>query len=286
MISCRSIGDTDLPAVVDLLSRGFRERTREFWTTALDRLARHPTPAGYPKYGCILEVQGMPIGVLLLIYSRVPGHADGRVRCNVSSWYVEPRYRSYATMLVSYALKHKEVTYFNITPAPNTLPILAAQGYRPFSEGRFISFPVVRALFRRGSIRRIDALEHAPPALVNPQELELLRYHAGFGCLSVISRVAKRWSPFVFIPNGFVVKGTTRLALLVYCCSIDEFVANAGPLGRYLLRCGFPAVALDATGPVPGLAGYFTSGPCLLYRGPDRPRLGDLAYTELVIFGL
>src|SRR5215467_9837956 len=133
MISCRPIGDMDLHAVVDLLCRGFPERSVEFWTTALDRLAQHPTPAGYPKYGCMLEVQGMPVGVLLLIYSRVPGCAKDRVRCNVSSWYVEPEYRCYAGLLVSQALRHKEVTYFNITPAPNTLPILATQGYRPFS---------------------------------------------------------------------------------------------------------------------------------------------------------
>src|SRR5215467_6667783 len=112
-----------------------------------------------------------------------------------------------------------------------------------------------------------------------------LRCHAGFGCLSVISHVAKRWSPFVFISHGRVVKGTMRLALLIYCRSIDEFVANAGPLGRYLLRCGFPAVALDAMGPLPGLPGYFNRGP-RLYRGPHPPHLGDLAYTELVIFGL
>jgi len=163
--------------VIDLLSRGFRERTREFWTTALDRLAQHPTPAGYPKYGYILEGLGRPVGVLLLIYSRVPGCAKDRVRCNVSSWYVEPEYRCYAAMLVSQALKHKEVTYINITPAPNTLPILAAQGYRPSSEGRFVSFPAVLAPFRRGSIRRIDALECAPPSLVSPQELELLPKH-------------------------------------------------------------------------------------------------------------
>jgi hypothetical protein len=286
MISCRPIADCDLPAVVDLLSRGFRERTREFWTIALDRLAQLPTPAGYPKYGCILEVQGMPVGVLLLIYSRVPGCAKDRVRCNVSSWYVEPEYRSYAAMLVSQALKHKEVTYFNISPAPNTLPILAAQGYRPFSEGQFVSFPAALAPFRRGSIRRIDALERALPALVSSHELELLRYHAGFGCLSVVSRVAERWNPFVFISHGRVMKGTMRLALLIYCRNIDEFIANAGPLGRYLLHCGFSAVALDAAGPISGVPGYFTMGPLRLYRGPHPPRLGDLAFTELPIFGL
>jgi hypothetical protein len=204
----------------------------------------------------------------------------------VSSWYVEPQYRCYAAMLVSQALKHNEVTYFNISPAPNTLPILAAQGYRPFSEGLFVSFPAVLAPFRRSSIRRIDALDRVPPVLVSPQEFELLRCHAGFGCLSVISHVANRWSPFVFISYGRVAKRTMRLALLIYCRGIDEFVANAGPLGRYLLRCGFPAVALDATGPIQALPGYFTRGQGRFYRGPHPPRLGDLAYTELPIFGL
>src|SRR5262249_15623603 len=158
--------------------------------------------------------------VLLLIHSRVPGCAEGRVRCNVACWYVEPQYRTYAAMLVSRALTHKEVTYFNVTPAPNTLPILAAQGYRRYTEGRFVSFPAVKAPFLDCCVRRIDVLEHLPPEVVNPEELELLRHHAGYGCLSLICRVGRRWCPFVFIPHGRI-KRTVPLALLIYCRGIE-----------------------------------------------------------------
>src|SRR5205823_4624665 len=102
---------------------------REFWIRALNRLKAHPTPPGCPKYGYLLECRGAPVGVLLLISSAIDANGNTRIRCNVSSWYVEPAFRSYAAMLVSHALKYKHVTYFNITPNRSTLPILEAQGY-------------------------------------------------------------------------------------------------------------------------------------------------------------
>ena len=44
--------------------------------------------------------------------------------------------------------------------------------------------------------------------------------------------------------------------------------------------------ALDANGPVKGLVGSFrTSRGRKYFKGPKAPRLGDLAYTETVIFG-
>lgn len=57
----------------------------------------------------------MPVGVLLLIYV-TPDNGDG-IRCNLSSWYVESTFRSYAPMLTSVAQRHKHVTYINISPA-------------------------------------------------------------------------------------------------------------------------------------------------------------------------
>ena len=49
----------------------------------------------------------MPVGVLLLIFSDVATSATPNIRCNVSSWYVEPAFRSFASLLVLRALKNK-----------------------------------------------------------------------------------------------------------------------------------------------------------------------------------
>jgi hypothetical protein len=43
-------------------------------------------------------------------------------------------------------------------------------------------------------------------------------------------------------------------------------------------------VILDANGPIPGLYGKYRANMPRYFRGPDRPRLGDLAYTEAALF--
>src|SRR3954454_8361893 len=90
IIRSRQIVPGDANAVVDLLTRGFPIRGRDYWSRAFARLEAHATPPGLPKYGYLLEGDGVPVGVILLIFSSVPVGAATTVRCNVSSWYVEP----------------------------------------------------------------------------------------------------------------------------------------------------------------------------------------------------
>ena len=129
-INCREIGTADIDGIVNLLMSGFRDhhRTRDFWVRAFKRLSEHPTPPGFPKYGYLLDCKGTPVGVILLIFSSILVNGETRIRCNVSSWYVEPAFRGYAAMLVSRALKYKHVTYFNITPAPHTAAHIGSAG--------------------------------------------------------------------------------------------------------------------------------------------------------------
>jgi hypothetical protein len=55
----------------------------------------------------------------------------------------------------------------------------------------------------------------------------------------------------------------------------------------FLLRRGLPLVILDANGPVRGLVGkYFDQTMPKYFKGPEPPRLGDLAYTETALFGV
>jgi hypothetical protein len=113
-IRCREISAADLEAVADLLTRGFAGRSREYWTQGLRRQAAREVPDGYPRYGYMLHNDGLPVGVLLLLYtSRIDGGVPA-ILCNLSSWYVEPAFRNYAPMLTKIAQRHKEVTYINI----------------------------------------------------------------------------------------------------------------------------------------------------------------------------
>jgi hypothetical protein len=74
---------------------------------------------------------------------------------------------------------------------------------------------------------------------------------------------------------------------LIYCRSVDDFVACAGAIGRFLLARSKPVVIVDANGAIPGLAGIFSGARGQKYfRGPNPPRLGDLADTEFALYGI
>jgi hypothetical protein len=282
-LRCREIGSADVDGIVDLLTRGFRVRAREFWVHALGRLSEHPTPSGCPKYGYLLECNDNPVGAILLIYSYIEVRGEQRIRCNVSSWYVEPHYRVYGAILVSHALKHEQVTYLNITPDRSTLPILEAQGYVRYCSGRFVAIPSLSA---RSWGARIEAIAPDTRAdeYLRSSEIDLLLKHVAYGCLSVTCSSANRRRPFIFLPRRKA--GLMSFAYLVYCCQLEDFVQFAGPLGRFLASRGFPLVVLDANGPIKGLIGWYSDGFPKYFKGPDQPRLGDIAYSERAMFGV
>ena len=281
-IRCREINETDIAGMVDLLTNGFHARRQEFWACALGRLTEHPTPSGFPKYGYLLECNGVPVGVILLIFSTVIDNSEPKIRCSVSSWYIAPAFRGYAPMLISRALKFKELTYLNITPDPRTYPILEAQGYVRYCAGSFIAIP---ALSSRPDKTQISLIAPSTLAVEGLQswEVDLLRRHAGYGCLSLTCRSADRVYPFVFLTYHRF--GAVPWAYLAYCRHVDDFVRFAQPLGIFLARHRIMLVELDSNGPINDLVGRYFEGASKYFKGPDRPRLGDIAYSERVMFG-
>jgi hypothetical protein len=283
-LRCRQIAESDIPAVAALLARGFHHRNQQFWLRALAQLTRREPPPGLPKYGYLLESGGVAVGALLLICSMVRTDGTAIPRCNLSSWYVEPTFRTYAALLVSQALRHKNVTYLNVSPAPHTLPIIEAQGFARYCDGVFIAVPMLNGLFGHDGAKVIGA-EGQPDVAFDPLEQELLQQHAALGCISLWCTHAQSAYPFVFRTR--LVKSAIPCAQLIYCRDIADFVRFAGPIGRFLALRGRPIVIVDANGPIDGVAGVFFRGTAPKYfRGPLRPRLGDLAYTEYALLGV
>ncbi len=281
-IRCRPIVDGDLDGLADLLKRGFgARRTRAFWRRVLAGLQARAVPPDMPRYGYLLENDGVAVGAILLIFATTPG--SEAVRANVSSWYVEPAFRGYAPLLVSQALKLKQVTYLNISAAPHTWPILEAQGYRRYSSGVFVALPALQ----RSNVgdMRLLAADRRPDAPHEPFERDLLIEHAGYGCVSFWCATRERAHPFVFRPR--IVKTMVPCAQLIYCRDVADLVRFAGPVGRLLAWRGRPFVVIDANGPIDGLLGrYFDGTMPKFFRGPVAPRLGDLAHTETALFGM
>lgn len=270
--------------MVALLTKGFRRRSREYWLQALSRLGRHPTPAGFPRYGYLLEADGAPVGVILLIYSTFRDGNFSAIRCNVSSWYVEPEFRAYATLLISQALKKKDVTYTNISPALHVEPTIGRQGFSRYSNGQFVSFPIL-SIGPSDNHHQVLGFEIRPNVTFEAYEKEILVSHAQYGCICFWIATADRAYPFVFLPR--IVKGWIPCAQLIYCRRIEDFVRFSKTIGSLLLKQAKPLVIIDSNGPIPGVFGkYFEGISPKYYRGPKRPHVGDLAYTEAAMFGL
>jgi hypothetical protein len=247
-------------------------------------LTRHQPPPGLPKYGYLLESGGSVVGAVLLICATVPNGDAVATRCNLSSWYVDPAFRAYAPMLVSQALRDKHVTYLNVSPAPHTRPIIEAQGFSRYCDGIVIAVPMLNGLFGGPKTDVFDA-KRRPHVSFDPRDQDMLLQHAAHGCISLWCATADRAYPFVFRPR--LVRGIVPCAQLIYCSSVDDFVRFAGPLGRTLARRGLPFVVVDANAPIPGLLGWYSRGNMPKYfKGPRRPRLGDLAYTEHAVMGV
>jgi hypothetical protein len=283
----REIQQSDVEAIADLLTRGCVRRSREYWKLGLSRQGARSPPADAPRYGYLMEHDGKPVGCLLLIYSTRTIDGQPEVCCNVSSWYVDPEFRNYAALFASMTQKRKDVTYFNVTPAAPTWPILEAQGFQAYCRGLYFSFPVMS---RNGRGMRVEAVTPETPSVTGlpDDEWAMLKRHAGYGCLSLVCRTADEVLPFVFFPlrkrRGIIPLPALQLG---FCHTISDYVRCAGAIGRYLLWRGSPVVIIDANGPIEGLAGLYSEARGRKYfKGPYRPRLGDLADTELAIFGM
>lgn len=285
-VRCREIRESDVDAVAGLLARGFVGRSREYWLQGLRRQAFRPVPEGYPRFGYMLDNDGAPVGVLLLIYTERNDGGDTAIQCNLSSWYVEPAFRNYAALLTKIAQRHREVTYLNISPARWTWPIIETQGFRAYCHGLFFSVP----LLSRG--KRNARIEVVPPHAtaidgLSETDTELLIRHARYNCLSLVCRTGDNAFPFILQPvrirRGWIAPPAMQL---IYCRDVAEYVACAGNIGRLLLRLAKISVILDANGRIPGLVGFYTETRGRKYlKGPHRSRLADLTDSELVLYG-
>jgi hypothetical protein len=238
----------------------------------------------YPRYGYALEVNGRIVGVILLIYSRNYSLDGSSIRCNISSWCVDVGYRGYAILLHLMAVNRKEVTYTNVSPAKHTRSAIGALGFKRFSNGQIFFIPILSKLNAAACVRAFEP-ESSGSALLSQTERQILADHAELGCLSLVCYEGEVAFPFV-LQKRAIWHRLIPCSVVVYCRNRDEFARFAGSIGRYLLFSAGPFCAMDATGPMRELVGrYSPERNPKYYKGPVPPTVGDLSYTEGVIFG-
>src|SRR6516162_6884003 len=102
-LRCRQIAEADIPAVSALLAHGFHKRSIQFWERALDRLGKREPPPSLPKYGYHIERNSIPVGALLIICATLRTGSE-------TVGMLSPNFASRQTLLVSMALRRKDVT--------------------------------------------------------------------------------------------------------------------------------------------------------------------------------
>lgn len=270
-LRCRPIVESDLEGLADLLTRGFPRARRDYWTGGFARWKNIPIVEGVPRYGYVLDGGFGPVGVILLISSR----RGEQIISNLSSWYVEPQWRTHSSLLISAATKLKHVTYLNASPAPHTWRTLQAQGFAPYNFGRSAVF----ALPGRGTVSPV-----IPDGL---PEAQLLRDHQDMDWISLVVEKDGLVSPFVFKPRR-LDKPPAPVLDVMFCRGPADFRRCAPALARYFLPRGRLGFLIDGDMPssIFGMLSHYVEGKEPRYfKGPYRPVLGDLAYTEKVLFG-
>ncbi|MGD0562688.1 MAG: hypothetical protein ABSA66_06305 [Roseiarcus sp.] len=283
-VVCRPIEDSDVPAVVDSLTRGFPERPRDYWTRGLAVMARRPRIADYPRYGHLLEADGRVVGVMLQIFSTRDGADGAEPRCNLSSWYVDEDYRGYAHALHARTISRREVVYLNISAAPHTVPVLKAVGYRRYAEGQIVFAPLLA--LGAANARVVEFVEGGREAeLLSSADRRLLADHAALGCAALIGVRGGEARPLVF-QWRVIWRRLIPCVHLIYCREMNDLVVFSAALGRYFAKRGRFVCVADANGPIAGLAGkFFGEREPRYFKGASAPQPCDLAYTELVILG-
>jgi hypothetical protein len=280
-VVCREIEPRDLDALASLMSKAFKSRQLELKKLLL--LSQRDTPAGLPRFGYLIESEALPVGALLMISSTDGPGGSGEIRCSVSNWYVEPEYHAYASLLVSRALKNRDVTYINASARPKIWPILTAQGFKRISTGVFFSIPGLSVRRSRTRLVRIRSSFDLPPGLTSAEQASLVD-HARAGCFSLVCVMPDGPHPFI-IGRRNLLNDRIPAAHLIYARSIDDFVDMAGPVGRYLVLRGIGIVLVYSNSAVPGLVGHYFEGRMpKFFKGTNAPRLGDLSYTNIALF--
>jgi hypothetical protein len=253
-----------------LLARGFPMRSPAFWASGLDRLMAHHDAEGLGPVGQILKVKGEAAGIMLTIRSR---RADGGTVINLSSWYVEPRYRLLGPKMLTRVLEEPADRFTDLTPSPVVTDMIGRFGFVQRHAGALLVALPVAALSPASGVRIIDGAPDGGDA-------SLLAGHRDLGCLVLRVVSGEGEAPLVV---SVAQRRGLPVARLVYAKDLAAVRAAIGPLARYLLARGLPLLEMPANpgDRVPG--GWFTqrARPTFLRGAPPAAEV-DHAYSEFV----
>jgi len=228
----RPIDDENLAQAALLLKKGFAERSHAFWDTSLRQLRIYAEAREAGPIGQLMMVGDTPAGVILTIGSRL---ADGTRVVNLSSWYVEQKYRWLAPRMLQSVVADGAAVYTDLSPSAETIRINEALGFRAVTGKLAVLFLPCTALLGGGA-GAVVALADLPEGALTPDELSMLAEHRALGCLCAAIHAGGRYHPVVF--NITRRKGVLPVAELVYVARSSLLGEAGAAVARFLLRSG------------------------------------------------
>jgi hypothetical protein len=274
-VEIRVITEKDLDAVHALLCEGFPAREPKYWRRSLTLLSRRQEVAGFPRYGMLLEVAGVVEGIILLLTS----NSESGLRTNISSWYVRPAYRKYAIFLFKRALREKSSTYLNISPSPDTLPIVEAIGFKPYTGGMILLNAF--GIYRSGG--PVSPCGTPTIGMLDAGTRARAEAHLSYGCDGFVLEDAE--GPMLALYRVKHLKRLVPAAQFVFGRP-EQLLRNSGSVMRALFVRGITIALVDAPpNMTPGAGWLMKKREIRYFKGPLAPEPGDLMETEIAIFG-
>jgi len=269
------IGHDTMEEAHALLARGFPMRTREFWKEGLARQAAFHAAQDLGPVGQLMRVKGEPVGVILTMRSR-RGDDAGQTVVNLSSWYVDERYRLLAPRMLQQVLAEPSRTFTDLTPSPPVTEMMERFGFVRRHDGGII-IPLPAAALRPGGSGTIAGIDAAD---IGTDARRLLQDHLSLGCLVCILRAEGKDLPLVFSTARRKGLPTARL---VYAADVAAVRRNLGPIARFLLRNGAFCLEMPAKRDESLFGGWFSqrARPTFVRGGAVNAEI-DHAYSEFV----
>lgn len=238
MLRIVSIDEKRLEAAAELLARGFPEKGQGFWIRGLSRLYAYSRAHDFSSVGSLLIAKEEPVGVLL----KIPSYhmTTGQKLLNLSSWYVDAKYRWFAPRMLQQAMADNTVVYTDFSPSENAAKLNQQLGFRTFTARHLLFALPYTALVGRntGSVLEIDQV---PKGGLSECELDSIKLHVEFGCLALAVKQDGIYHPVVF---DVVSKRKIPLAQVLYAGNAETVIANMRPISRFLLKRGVPLLSL------------------------------------------
>ena len=155
-VQIRPAAPSDIEPVCRLLSEGYGNNVSpDTWRPLFDYNWGEEKPA----LGFVAADKQEIVGFIGAVYSKREINGKTGIVCNLSSWYVHPKYRNWSLPLLAAAVRDETISYTALTPADITGKALKTMGFSPLGAGKmlFPSLSGARTFFGRSPVVTFDS---------------------------------------------------------------------------------------------------------------------------------